>query len=45
MCLALGGAGCGDGDGGGGGGAGGLRPAYAVVRAGSDLLNARHGRG
>lgn len=45
MCLALGGAGCGDGNGGGGGGAGGLRPAYAVVRAGSNLLNARHDRG
>jgi len=40
MCLALD-AGCG----GGAGSAGGRRPAYAIVRAGSDLLNARHRRG
>jgi len=43
MCLALD-AGCGGG-GCGGCGAGGRRPAYAVVRTGSDLLNARHRRG
>jgi len=41
MCLALD-AGCGDC---GGCGAGGRRPPYAIIRAGSDLLNARHRRG